>query len=231
MTAAGPGSRYRRPAKRQAAAGTVVVSANRRIEKLEDVPMPRSPCWVKRPCKRNNVREFVDIVNLSPALSISVGTQVGTNSINMRGIGTTSNNPRHRRRCRRHRRRHALLAGAAGVQGHLSDIARVEVLKGPQSTLFGKSSIAGAVVMTTKPIGSGPMQTRVSLYDTSDHEYRVATASLSGRLSDTVGMRLFVSKTNFPGMLHNLTNDTMQNGSGGKSIIAKLQWKVTATST
>ena len=177
-----------------------------------------------RSVKRNNVREFVDIVNLSPALSISVGTQVGTNSINMRGIGTTSNN--------------------LGIEGDIavivddlpyaqaqqafkdmSDVARVEVLKGPQSTLFGKSAIAGAVVITTKPIGSGPMQGRVSLFNTSDHEYRVAT-SLSGRLTDDVGLRLFASKTNFPGLLHNLTNDSMQNGSGGRSFIAKLQWKV-----
>jgi iron complex outermembrane receptor protein len=201
----------------------VVVSANRRIEKLEDVPASISVLGEEY-MKRNNVREFVDIVNLSPALSVSVGTQVGTNSINMRGIGTTSNN--------------------LGIEGDvaiivddlpysqaqqafkdLSDMARVEVLKGPQSTLFGKSSIAGAVVMTTKPIGAGPMKTRVSLYDTSDHEYRV-NAALSGRLSDDVGLRIFASKTNFPGMLHNLTNDSMQNGSGAKTFLAKLQWQI-----
>ena len=201
----------------------VVVSANRRIEKLEDVPASITVLGEEE-IKRNNVREFVDIVNLSPALSLSVGTQVGTNSINMRGIGTTSNN--------------------LGIEGDIavivddlpyaqaqqafkdmSDVARVEVLKGPQSTLFGKSAIAGAVVITTKPIGSGPMQGRVSLFHTSDQEYRVAT-SLSGRLTDDVGLRLFASKTNFPGLLHNLSNDSMQNGSGGKSFIAKLQWKV-----
>jgi iron complex outermembrane receptor protein len=202
----------------------IVVTANRRVEKLEDVPASISVLG-EETLQRNNVRELVDIANLSPALSISVGTQVGTNSINMRGIGTTSNN--------------------LGIEGDVailvddipysqaqqafkdaSDVARVEVLKGPQSTLFGKSSIAGAVLMTTKPIGSGPMQTRVSLYRTSDHEYR-ASAALSGRLSDKVGLRLYISKTDFPGTLHNLTNDTMQNGSGGRSFLAKLQWRVT----
>jgi len=203
----------------------IVVTANRRVEKLEDVPASISVLG-EETLQRNNVRELADIVNLSPALSISVGTQVGTNSINMRGIGTTSNN--------------------LGIEGDVailvddipysqaqqafkdaSDVARVEVLKGPQSTLFGKSSIAGAVLMTTKPIGSGPMQTRVSLYRTSDHEYR-ASAALSGRLSEDVGLRLYVSKTDFPGTLHNLTNDTMQNGSGGRSFLAKLQWRVTS---
>lgn len=203
---------------------TVIVSANRRIEKLEDVPMSIT-VLSEEYMQRNNVREFVDIINLSPALSVSVGTQVGTNSINMRGIGTTSNN--------------------VGIEGDiaviiddmpyaqaqqafkdLSDVARIEVLKGPQSTLFGKSAIAGAVVITTKPIGGGPLKGNLSLFRTSDHEYRAA-ASVSGRLSDDVGVRVFASKTNFPGMLHNLTNDSMQNGSGGKSFLAKLQWKVT----
>lgn len=203
---------------------TVVVSANRRIEKLEDVPASITVLG-EETMQRNNVREFVDVVNLSPALSVSVGTQVGTNSINMRGIGTTSNN--------------------LGIEGDvaiivddlpysqaqqafkdMSDMARVEVLKGPQSTLFGKSSIAGAVVMSTKPIGAGPMKTRVSVYDTSDHEYRV-NAALSGRLTDRVGLRLFAAKTNFPGLLHNLTNDSMQNGSGSKTFLAKLSWQIT----
>jgi iron complex outermembrane receptor protein len=203
---------------------TIVVSANRRIEKLEDVPMSIS-VLTEEALTRNNVREFDDIVNLSPALTISTGTQVGTNSINMRGIGTTSNN--------------------IGIEGDVavivddmpyaqaqqafrdqSDVARVEVLKGPQSTMFGKSAIAGAVVITTKPIGAGPMKGKLSLFRSSDDEYRVA-ASVSGRLTDKVGLRLFASKTNFPGLLHNLTTDRMQNGSGGKTFFAKLQWQVT----
>ncbi|MCC2954586.1 TonB-dependent receptor [Massilia sp. IC2-477] len=203
---------------------TVVVSANRRIEKLEDVPMSIS-VLTEEALTRNNVREFDDIVNLSPALTISHGTQVGTNSINMRGIGTTSNN--------------------IGIEGDVAiivddmpyaqaqqafrdqaDVARIEILKGPQSTMFGKSAIAGAVVITTKPIGAGPMKGKLSLFKSSDDEYRVAT-SVSGRVSEKLGLRVFASKTNFPGLLHNLTTDSMQNGSGGKTFFAKLQWQLT----
>ena len=52
----------------------VIVSANRRIEKLEDVPQSIS-VLTGETLERNNVREFDDIVNLSPALTISTGTQ------------------------------------------------------------------------------------------------------------------------------------------------------------
>ncbi|MBC7622209.1 MAG: TonB-dependent receptor [Aeromicrobium sp.] len=201
----------------------IVVSANRRIEKLEDVPQSISVVG-KEEIERNNIREFEDLTMLAPALTISTGTQVGTNSINMRGIGSVSNN--------------------LGIEGDvavivddlpfaqpqqafkdLHDIERVEVLKGPQSTLFGKSAIAGAVVVTTAPIGAGPMRGKVSTYFTSDREYRVATTA-SGRLSDTVGIRVAISKTDFRGLLHNLTNDSYTNGSGGTNFSGKIEWSL-----
>ena len=201
----------------------VLVSANRRIEKLEDVPQSISVIS-SDDIERNNVREFEDLTKLAPALSISTGTQVGTNSINMRGIGSVSNN--------------------LGIEGDvavivddlpfaqpqqafkdLHDVSRVEVLKGPQSTLFGKSAIAGAVVVTTAPIGSGPLRSRVSTYLTSDHEFRVG-ASVSGRASDRVGVRFAASKSDHRGLLHNLTNDTYTNGSGGENLTGKIEWNL-----
>jgi iron complex outermembrane receptor protein len=61
----------------------------------------------------------------------------------------------------------------------LADVARIEVLKGPQSTLFGKSAVAGAINIVTKPV-AGPMTYRGSTYRTDDGEWRVA-ASAGGR--------------------------------------------------
>jgi iron complex outermembrane recepter protein len=211
------------PAKTEPQLERIVVSANRRIEKLEDVPQSISVIS-SDDIERNSIREFEDLTKLAPALSISTGTQVGTNSINMRGIGSVSNN--------------------LGIEGDvavivddlpfaqpqqafkdLHDVARVEVLKGPQSTLFGKSAIAGAVVVTTAPIGSGPLRGKVSTYLTSDREYRIG-ATVSGRVSDRVGIRLSASKTDFRGLLHNLTNDTYTNGSGGDNISGKVEWNL-----
>lgn len=203
---------------------SIIVTANRRVEKLEKVPQSISVIGAEE-LERNNVREFQDLVDLAPALTISTGTQVGTNSINMRGIGTTSNN--------------------LGIEGDvaiivddvpyaqpqqafkdLNDVARVEVLKGPQSTLFGKSAIAGAIVVTTAPIGSGPTRGKFSTYLTNDGEYRVS-GTISGRVSDKVGLRISASKNDFKGLLHNLTNDSYMNGSIGENVNAKMEWTLT----
>jgi iron complex outermembrane recepter protein len=201
----------------------VTVTANRRIEKLETVPQSITVLDSAQ-LERSNVREIDDIINLTPALSLSTGTQVGTNSFNMRGIGTTSNN--------------------LGIEGDIAiiiddmplaqpqfafrdlvDLQRVEVLKGPQSTMFGKSAIAGAIYMTTKPIGNAPMQGKVSAYHSSDSEYRFS-GEISGKLSDAVKARIFFNKSDFPGLLNNLTTGGKENGSGGETVLSKVEWRV-----
>lgn len=199
---------------------TVVVSANKRVQNLQDVPQSITVLG-DAALQRANVRELDDLPALSPALTISFSTQPGNYSLNMRGIGTYS-----------------LGIGVesdvsvviddipVGLQAEafkdLADVNRIEVLKGPQSTLFGKSSIAGALNITTKPIG-GPLKGTTSMLYTSDNEWRVG-ASVSGAVSENVRMRLAVSKTDFPGIVDNLTTGGKLNGSRGDSISGKLEW-------
>ena len=114
---------------------SVVVTANKRVEKLESVPMAISVIS-EAELQRNNVREIEDIVALTPSLTQASGTTAANNALFMRGIGTVS--------------------VGIGVESDVSviiddipiavqfqafrdlaDVARVEVLKGPQSTLFG----------------------------------------------------------------------------------------------
>lgn len=201
----------------------VVVSANRRIEKLENVPMAISVLG-EAELQRNNVREIADVINLTPALTVTYGSTPANNGINMRGIGTTSIGI-------------GVEADVAviiddipmGMQVRafqdLTDISRIEILKGPQSTLFGKSAIAGAVNIATKPI-SGALAGSASTLYTSDGEWRVG-GSYGGELSEKFGFRVSGSKTNFPGNVNNLTTGSKVNGSGGDTLMAKFSWHLT----
>jgi iron complex outermembrane receptor protein len=203
---------------------TIVVTANKRIEVLEKVPMAIS-VMNESLIQRNDIREIEDVIALMPALTISSGTTAANNVIFMRGIGTIS--------------------VGVGVESDVSviiddipvaaqyqafkdlaDVSRIEVLKGPQSTLFGKSSVAGAINIVTKPIG-GPIVTRGGVYFTNDGEKRIK-ASIGGKISDTLGLRLAASKTDFPGLLHNLTTGENVGGSSGKAFVAKVSWKPTS---
>ncbi len=125
----------------------VTVTATKRAEKLQDVPVAVTALTADT-LERNNVRELGDVVKLSPSLVITYGSQPGNFAISMRGIGTFSNGI-------------AVESDVAvviddvplGFQAaafkDLVDVDRVEVLRGPQSTLFGKSAIAGVLNITT----------------------------------------------------------------------------------
>ncbi len=201
----------------------VTVTANKRVERLEDVPMAITVIDDKA-LARSNAGSFTDLSDLSPALTISYGSVPSNNSINMRGIGTTS--------------------VGVGVEADvvvviddvpvgmqvmalqgLTDVSRIEILKGPQSTLFGKSAVAGAINITTKPI-AGPMAYTGSALYTSDNEWRVS-ASASGRTSDKFGFRIAANSLEFPGVVHDLTQGTRTDGSKSRTFTGKFEWDLT----
>ena len=198
----------------------VTVTANKRVERLEDVPMAISVIDDKA-LARSNAGSFTDLSDLSPALTISYGSVPSNNSINMRGIGTTSvgvgveadvvvvidDVP--------------IGMQVMALQG-LTDVSRIEILKGPQSTLFGKSAVAGAINITTKPI-AGPMAYTGSALYTSDNEWRVS-ASASGRTSDKFGFRIAANSIGFPGVVHDLTQDSRTDGAKSRTFSGKFEW-------
>jgi iron complex outermembrane receptor protein len=204
---------------------TVVVTANKRIEKLESVPMAIS-VLSEAEITRNNIREMEDVIALTPSLTMASGTTAANNALFMRGIGTVS--------------------VGIGVESDVSviiddipiavqfqafrdlaDVSRIEVLKGPQSTLFGKSAVAGAINVVTKPI-SGPMVFKGSTYYTNDGEWRLGL-SAGGNVSETFGLRVAANRSNMPGNFHNLTTGKDVNGSAGTTMMAKLSWRPTSS--
>jgi iron complex outermembrane receptor protein len=200
--------------------GKVVVTANKRAQNLLDVAAAVS-VMDDATLRKANVREIDDLPALSPALTVSYSTQPGNFSINMRGIGTYS-----------------LGIGVEadvsiiiddipiGMQANafkdLADVFRIEVLKGPQSTLFGKSAIAGALNITTKPIG-GPLTFKTSTLLTNDKEWRLG-ASVSGSANEQLRFRVAASTSDYDGTVKNLTTGKGLNGGGSTSLIGKFEW-------
>ena len=177
---------------------------------------------------RNNVRELGDVVKLSPAISIDYGSQPGNFSIKMRGIGTFSNGI-------------AVESDVAvviddvpiGFQAaafkDLIDVERVEVLRGPQSTLFGKSAIAGVLnIVTAAP--SDTFGGKAMVLTTDDGEKR-AGFTVTGPINDDVRIRLTVAKSDYDGNLKNLTTGKSVNGSSGLTATAKIEWTPTENLT
>ena len=199
----------------------IVVTANKRAESIQNVPSSVLAVPADT-LERANVRTFDDLVSVVPSVTISKTTQPANNSINIRGVGTYAYSiatqpstvvvvddiPQ---------------AFQAEAFTSLVDVQQVEVLRGPQSTLFGKSASAGAITITTKaPTDS--FTAEASAEGTSDDQ-EVVQASASGPLSDTFRYRITAGYDDYKGNLHNLTTGNWIDGQRDETLRGKFLWQ------
>ncbi|HZU62257.1 MAG TPA: TonB-dependent receptor [Novosphingobium sp.] len=208
------------PAASSGAIADIVVTATRRAERLQDVPVSVTAV-TSALISRQNVRDINDLPKLVPGLTLNYGSQPGNNSINLRGIGTLTNGI-------------AVESDVAivvddvplGFQAEafkdLVDIERVEVLKGPQSTLFGKSAIAGVLNITTQA-PTDHWTGHVTGLVTDDHEWRLG-GTIAGPITQNLRVRLTAAHDSWDGNIHNLTDGSRMNGSVGTTVTGKLVW-------
>jgi len=102
-----------------------------------------------------------------------------------------------------------LQARPAATTFDFIDVERIEVLRGPQSTLFGKNTTAGAVVVTTrKPSFTPGLNFELSY---GDDNYTQAKASVTGPLGEKLAGRLSFSGTQRDGTLYNVVSQERVN--------------------
>lgn len=107
-----------------------------------------------------------------------------------------------------------------------SDIERIEVLRGPQGTLFGKNTTAGAISITSKaPSFTPQMDAELSA---GSYNFVQARASATGPLiGDSVAFRLAGLVTRRDGVIRNTRTGADQNGIGNQAARAQLLFKPT----
>ena len=127
----------------------IIVTATRRAQDVQDIPLAVtavSPVQLER----QGVVNVTQIAQVSASFSASnAQNSAGTNVLRIRGVGTTSNNIGFESAVG------IFIDGAyqsrPGVAlSEFVDVERVEVLRGPQGTLFGRNTSAGALNITTK---------------------------------------------------------------------------------
>jgi outer membrane receptor protein involved in Fe transport len=197
----------------------VVVTAQKRVESLQDVPISVSAMSGDRMVEAN-ITNLESLTTYIPNFSMN---QSGiSNNITIRGV-SSGINPGFEQSTGMY------VDNIYYGRGQLSrspmfDLERVEVLRGPQPILFGKNSIAGAVSMTTaKP--TQEFEGSVSaLYETEEsrQDYRVV---LSGPLTDTLSGRFSAMYRDLDGVYTNTFTGADEKQEEERVLRGSLLWE------
>ena len=201
---------------------TVMVTAQKRAQLMQDVPVAVSTVD-SRAIENKQIVDFNDLPRVSP--SMTVNENPNNNSISLRGVGTFVYSPGIESAV-------AVIIDDVPVMqqlqafSNLSDIERIEVLRGPQGTLFGKNSSAGLINIVTRASSeefTGSVQGTL----TSDGELRL-DATVSGPVSEGLGYRLNAYAKQRRGDIANLSNDDNLNGDHARGLRARIDFRPTA---
>lgn len=202
----------------------IIVTAQKREEKLQSIPVAASVLTAAS-IENNHVTDLSDINRVVPSVEIK-GTFNGRVPYGLRGISTNANEGAI-----------GLTSGVSieidGVPvpadsfaaNAISDVAQLEVLKGPQATLGGRTASAGRINFVT----NGPSDTFKGAFSatiTEDGEYR-GEARLSGPISEGVSFSLSGTASRTPYPVENLTLDQDSRGDN-YGVRAKLRFEPSA---
>ncbi|MEO2168628.1 MAG: TonB-dependent receptor plug domain-containing protein, partial [bacterium] len=212
-------------AERQHRVEEIVVSARKRSELLEDTPVSVTALSATR-LREAGVNRIDDIQELVPNLSFQTSS-TGTEALAyIRGVGLprslTSFDPGVGIYVDG-----VFLPRAQGSLLDVVDIAQIEVLRGPQGTLFGKNTVGGAINFTT--VKPGDEFEAFAFVRAGSFESVRTRAMLNvpidiGWLEDRLAMRLAFASANSQGFVENLEQQNYQSDINSLTFLGSLRF-------
>ena len=210
----------------QAQLEEVIVTATKRAESMQDVPVAVSALQADS-LDELRIGSFDDYVSFLPNV-VSQGTGPGQNEIFIRGAATSQTT--------------LTLSSVSGVQPsvalyldeqpvalpgrnldvYAADLSRIEVLPGPQGTLFGASSQSGTVrLITNKPDFSGVSGGFDSSFSFTNggEESNSVEGFINLPITDKLAVRLVGYNENQGGWIDNKLNDPANGGWNGSAVV------------
>ena len=211
-----------RPEGDLAALDAVTVTAQYREENVQTIPVAVSVVSGQA-LERSQATDICNLPALVPSVTFSAGNELRNNAIRIRGVGTdvfsTGVEPSVSTVVDG-----VVLQRPGAAFTDLVDIDRVEVLRGPQGTLFGRNSSGGVINVITRAPDFDRTSGNVSTLAAQDNEYRV-NGAVAGPLGDGFAYRLAAFYRSQDGIVQNLHNRESVNGQTGHGLRGKMAWR------
>lgn len=207
----------------------VVVSAQRREQNLMDVPIAINAVSGDQ-IQFEGIEDVQRLAEEIPALVVGgQSSSLGTVSLSIRGLGSTSGDP-----AVGYYIDEVYQASATGFVTQFIDVERVEVLKGPQGTLWGRNTTAGAVHYVTKKPHTAAFEAEayaeVGFYESLDWD-EFPTRKLGGALNvplgETFSMRVSAAKVEQDNFTYNTALGGTQLNQDATTARADFLWQPT----
>lgn len=197
----------------------VLVTSQKRVQTLQEVPISVAAVTGEK-IERMGIENLEDLTAYVPNIHFTetgLSTQMrirGIGSDNSQGfeqsVGVYKDGIYHSR--------------AQLFRAPIFDVERVEVMRGPQGTLFGKNAIAGALdIITARPTNEFEGQITAG-YET-EFKTKEVNGYISGPLSDNLQGRIAVRYYDDPGFMFNTTKNRDEPDSEEKSVRGSLAWQ------
>ncbi|WP_372707584.1 TonB-dependent receptor [Brevundimonas sp.] len=222
---AGVASAQSAPEERATTIDDIIVTAQKREQNLQDVPIVVTTLSAET-LQDAGVRDIKDLQILTPGLVVTSTSSEASTTARIRGVGTVGDNPG--------------LESSVGIVidgvyrsrnsvgfGDLGELARIEVLKGPQGTLFGKNTSAGVInIITQAPSFTPGFNAEIT---GGNYGQLGVSGSVTGPISDTLAFRLYAGRRVRDGFYEVNTGDgprpeTTDNNSDYGTVRGQLLW-------
>jgi outer membrane receptor protein involved in Fe transport len=204
----------------------VIVTAQKRAESLQDVPIAVTAISGEKIVEAG-IKGLEDLTTYVPNVQMFISPGGGSpGRLYVRGIGTGN-------LAAFEQSVGTFIDGIYAGKFHqflvpFLDVASVEVLKGPQGTLFGKNTVAGAMIINSnRPTDTFEGEVRAQYeFEYESQEY---TGVVSGPLADNLSGRLAAKYQDFDGYMDNLVRGTEEPEIENSAVRGSLLWDPTDT--
>lgn len=204
--------------------GEIIVTATRRAQPLQRIPVAASVIGGEN-WERTSNFSLENVAQSVPSVTFESTTSARNNTVRIRGVGSSTSSSGVEPSTSTVLDGVVLIRSGQAAAANLIDISRIEVLRGPQGTLFGKNASVGVVnIVTMDP--TRDFSGRVDGLLTEDGERQIR-GSVSAPISDTLSARLSAFYRKYDGNVRNVFDGDKQNAAENFGVRGKLLWRPT----